>query len=433
MPFLSNQMHRRLLHFSLSLYLIATWCSMAGMEIFGWLTAVIVFTYFLRKPADETLRVSDFSTALPWKSCIALVIITALGIFINGTPQTDELFAIGSQRWVIVLFFLSLALSVSFPTLKSYRFFLGFVIILALYAIFQSLTGIDILRPGSHRAVQPLGLKSTIELWRSSGFFGSPLQYGYIAGFYACLCLAMALLTFARRKEFGWIFTGSVSAFILLTTSIITTFTRGAWIAMVVAFLFVAWTASKKIAACLVGVGAAVFTILFSTVDIFRMRVLTLFNSGYGSNSDRVFLWKANWEMFKDYPILGIGYQENEVRAGEYVARLGQPDAFTGHAHNNYLQMLAGTGITGFLTYMFIISFMLWLTWRLWKTLPQEMIWPRAIALGALGAQIHLHIGGFTEANFKTGTTNHNFMVVWALIVALTVLQKKGLLRSKAS
>jgi O-antigen ligase len=286
------------------------------------------------------------------------------------------------------------------------------------------------MRPGSHRAVQPLDFGPGISLWRTAGFFGSPLQYGYIAGQHVCLPLAMALLLWQNSKTKGWLFWGSVAAYCLVSISLITTFTRGAWLAMGVAHLTVAFIVARRLAGVLLGAGGAALAVMFLTVSTFRARVLTFFDPNYSSNSERWFLWKANFEMFKDYPILGIGYQENETRAGEYVARLGKPDAFTGHAHSNYIQMLAGTGITGFVTYLFLISFMLWLTWRLWKRLPQDLLWPRAIALAALGAQIQLHIGGFTECNFKAGATNHNFMVVWALVISLSVLEAKGLLRS---
>ena len=296
---------------------------------------------------------------------------------------------------------------------------------IAIYAIFQSVTGIDLLRPGEHRAVQPLEFGGENRLWRSAGVFGSPLAYAYIVGQHVCLPLAVMLLTFSKRHQHKMLFWTSLAAYVVITVSLFTTFTRGVWIAMTVAHLFVAWQASRKIAAAILVSGAAFVTAAFFSVETFRLRILSLFNAGYSSNSERVFLWRANWEMFKDYPILGIGYQENENRAGEYVARLGKPDAFTGHAHNNVIQMLSGTGITGLATWLFIVVFMLWLNWRLWKTLPADLLWPRAIALACLGAQITLHIGGMTECNFKAGATSHNLMIVWALVTSLSVLLAK--------
>ena len=415
-------LHRRILAVSLALYFVATWCSMAGMEIFGWLTFAITLTYVTRTEAE--IKPRDIAPNIPWKACLALLAITALGVAINAqNPEVLE--DIGAQRWIFLLATSSLAIATCPPGRKGYRFFLIFITITSCYAIFQSITGIDLTRPGSHRAVQPLdGMHAP---WRSAGWFGSPLQYGYIAGMHLCLPLAYVLLTHKKRDAFFW---GSLIAVTLGGVSILTTFTRGAWIAMACAWFVMALLAAPRIAAALAATGVAVVIAASSFSETFRARFASLADPNYSSNSERWFLWKANWEMFKDYPLLGIGYSENENRAKEYVARLGKPDAFTGHAHNNYLQFLSGTGLLGFATYMFIISFMLWLTWRLWKTLPREAVWPRAIALGALGAQIHLHIGGFTECNFKAGATNHNFMMVWALVIAMTVLAQKNKLKA---
>ena len=429
---MSAQLHRQILGISLALYIIATWTSMAGMEIFGWLTFLISVTYMARGATDEPLRFKDFNPAMPWKGCFLLLAITAIGLAVNGTAKTEYVQDFGSMRWMFLFFSSSFALAVKPPTLKGYRLFLICTSIIAIYAIFQSFTGIDLVRPGQHRAVQPLDDTLNHPLWRSAGLFGSPLAYAYIVGQHVCLPLAMLLLTFENRKKYGWLFWGSLAAYILICLSLITTFTRGVWIAMAVAHLFVALLVSRKVFAGILVAGAALMTALYAFVPIFQYRIGTLFHAGYQSNSDRVFIWKYNWEMFKDYPIFGIGYQENENRAGEYVTRMGHPDAFTGHAHNNVIQMLSGTGVTGLLAWLFIVGFMIWLNWRLWRNLPKELLWPRAIALGCLGAQITLHIGGMTECNFKAGATSHNLMLVWALVASMMVLLKKYPERLKA-
>ncbi|RYZ75175.1 MAG: O-antigen ligase domain-containing protein, partial [Proteobacteria bacterium] len=192
------------------------------------------------------------------------------------------------------------------------------------------------------------------------------------------------------------------------------------------------WLAAPRLALVLGGTGVAIVGVLLATFETFRTRLFSLFNFQYTSNSERIFLWRANLEMFRDYPILGVGNTENEARAKEYVTRLGNPEAFTGHAHNNYIQMLSGTGAVGFTLWMTLISYMLWLTWRLWKSIPADQIWMRAIALAVLGAQFHIHIGGFTEANFKALPTNHNLMIVWGLVVCLSVHQNLRIIRNQS-
>ncbi len=418
-------LHRRLIQISLSLYLVATWTSIAGMEIFGWLTFVLTMSYAFRKPADSPASLGELFSFLPWKAMLGLYLVTIVGIFVNGSPEADKVFIIGSQRWIILLISTSFALFLAPPTLRGYRLFLFVMAVVAGYAIFQSFTGIDLLRPGSHRAVQPLAVRQEISLWRSAGLFGSPMHYVYIVGQHVCLPLAVFFVFPKTAQRLRWI---SLAVFALTAASLITTYVRGGWIAMAAAYLVMAWLASRKIFLWVAASGAAAFTALFIGLVQFRERLLSLFDSKYTSNSDRLNLWKMNWEMFKDYPFLGIGWEENETRACEYVNCNAIPKPFTGHAHNNYIQALSGMGIVGFVSYMVFIGFFLWLTVRLWNRLPKELYWARALTLACLGAQVQLHIGGFTECNFKAGATNHNFMVVLGLVAAMSLMEAKGLI-----
>lgn len=425
-------LHLKAIGICLSLYLIATWCSMAGMEIFGWTTFALTMGYAYRTAHSSELRLRELVTSqLPWKTMIALYAIVLLGIFYPGTPDGEKLAMLGSHRWMFLLIGHSFALALFPPTLKGYRLFLIFTSVIAVYAVVQSFTGFDLLRfngPNPHRAVQPLDVRKEISLWRSAGLFGSPMGYVYIAGFHSCLALAVALVfpKSARRLRL-W----SILAFSLIAASLVTTYVRGAWISITIAVLAMTWLASRRFFIWAVGAGAMAFATLFVGLIQFRERFLSLFDAKYSSNTDRWNLIKTNWRMFLDHPVLGIGWEMNEVRSCEYVDCLAIPRPFTGHAHNNYMQALAGLGLTGFAAYMTFIGFFMWLTYRLWKRLPQDLYWARALVLAAFGAQIHLHVGGLTECNFKAGATNHNFMVILGLVASLSYLEKKGLLRTK--
>ena len=421
--------HEKTILVLISLYLVATWTSIAGMEIFGWATFIAAVTYAFRCPKISPATFSCIGEFLPWKTMIAIVLITIIGIFKNGHEGADELYAIGSQRWVFLLLSTSIALTLWPPTLKGYRFFLVVTGVIAVYGVFQSFTGIDLLRPGENRAVQGLDVKGPMKLWRTAGLFGSPMHYIYVVGQHACLPLAVAFLF---PKEQSALRKWSLFVFALIFASLMTTYVRGGWIAMGCAYLVMAYMVSRKVFAYVVGAGAVAAAGLFAALPGVRERVMQLFDMGYTSNSDRLLLWKANWIMFTEYPVWGVGYSENETLSGKYLTAMGFPNAFTGHAHNTYLQWLAGAGLTGFLAYMLFITFFLWLTVRLYRRLPVEAYWPRALTLAALGAQVHVHVGGFTEANFKAGVTNHNFMVTLAIVASLAALEAKGLIGQTA-
>ena len=436
--------HQRLIRTLLCLYLVATWTTMAGMELLGWSLFLVVSVYLFRETramrevgyklsVREILRPAEVFRYLPWPLLIAMLVLPTIGYLLNAQDMSHLVAAIGSQRWIFLWLGISLALILWPPTVRGYKFFVCLTAIVGLYAIVQSFTGIDLLRWGSERAVQRLPMTTKPQLWRSAGLWGSPMGYMYIVGMHACFILAFILVFFRHRREreAASLWMMSALAFPIVTFSVFTTYVRGGWISLGIAFFIMAFLVSRIFAGLLATAFSLVFIFLFFGLRSFNDRILSLFDPNYSSNSDRLILWKMNWLMFQEYPILGIGWDQNEDRAREYLTRMGLPEAFGGHAHNNYIQVLAGLGLTGFIVWFSIIVFMLWLNYRLWKKLPQDMYWPRVLALGCLGAQIHLHIGGLTECNFKAGATNQNFMVVWGLVLSLTVLHHSGLLVSR--
>jgi O-antigen ligase len=128
--------------------------------------------------------------------------------------------------------------------------------------------------------------------------------------------------------------------------------------------------------------------------------------------AEREGLWKANWEFFKLRPLTGLGFHRVSDFSGPYLLSLNptQRDVFAGHAHNNALEMLAGTGVLGFLA---------WLTWCGGLWLNGLRAFKRHIAgsgiAGLLAAWVTFHLNGITQVNFWDGKVQHTLMWVTAL------------------
>ncbi|HRK09239.1 MAG TPA: O-antigen ligase family protein [Pseudobdellovibrionaceae bacterium] len=417
-----NPRFLRATHVTFSLYLVATWTSMAGMEIFGWLSFLLASLGVALTPELRN-RLKDILQIYPWKMLSALVILTGLGLLINGTDQANAIYAFGSQRWVILLLSHTLLWTLFPPSQKWLMFSVGTQGVIAIYAITQAFTGIDLLR-GDNRAVQGVDGNWGIDVWRSAGFFGSPHQWAFAGGMFLALATAIFLHTQrARLSRHHRFLTGGAWIFLLLSQ--VTTFGRGAWIATLLTQTLMWSLMFPKRAKLFVAsiLGGAVTLIL--ALEPLRERAFRLLSFSQANNSDRLILWRANWEMFKENPVWGLGYLQNEVQAREWVTRIGHPDAFTGHAHNNYIQMLSGMGAPGFVLYLALIAYFYLMAWKLWREIPATHAGARALALASLGAQTQLHIGGFIECNFKTGVTNHNLMVIWSLTLALAIWQRR--------
>ena len=78
-------------------------------------------------------------------------------------------------------------------------------------------------------------------------------------------------------------------------------------------------------------------------------RVKSIADYNHPSNASRLYMWEVGWEMFKDHPLTGIA--DSHIR--EIYETYKKPE-FQGegvHLHNNFIMILATTGIFGFISY----------------------------------------------------------------------------------
>ena len=100
---------------------------------------------------------------------------------------------------------------------------------------------------------------------------------------------------------------------------------------------------------------------------------------GTGERPIRAQLFLYAWLMFMSSPLLGVGYGEFAWRAFELAAGLQEPfpSGLDRHGHNLFLQLLAETGMVGFLC--IAIPLVSWF-WRMpWRSLSSERCWSIAV------------------------------------------------------
>lgn len=210
-----------------------------------------------------------------------------------------------------------------------------------------------------------------------------------------------------KTKEIGFsrLFLGMVV--LIGGVTLFLTFSRTLWVALPIGiFVWLVWTLPRRW-----GVGLTVFSLLSIGIASQHPVIQARFDHGIGI-STRQELWKANLEFFKLRPLLGVGWRQNQELSGIYFDYLRPGvEYFQGHAHNNFLDTLAGTGILG------TLSWLAWCIASIW------ILWPSAkrshgFARGLVCAWLVFHINGLTQLNFWEGKVTHQAvsMVAWSLL-----------------
>lgn len=404
------------------LYATSTMVSMAGMEIFGWSCALgsILFIVFKRSSLDNVWR----QVRLPVDSALLLLfVIVVLGALFKAPEGISKVDIIGNGRWILLFMFMRAALALTWSDRFArhiFIFLMGLITVISVYAVWQYFYGIDLIR-GTRHLLEPKDYRNGQPIYRAEGMFGSSMTFGNSIAL--TWCFPVAWLLYGNRKT--WMYKLAAVSSLMGILAIFATMTRGVWMSACAALVVMSAKARRRGIILLVGLAALFFVISTVFLPELSGRLQSIGDVNHGSNSARFQIWRGNFEIFKENPLLGIGYGVNEEVLENYYPRIGIVDGPRGHAHNTFLQFLSGTGILGFLCFVFFTLYFLRLAWRLIgkirDQLDTETEWLQIFVAGALGAQIAMIVGGLTECNFKDAEVNHHFLLILAVLATIYV------------
>jgi O-antigen ligase len=202
---------------------------------------------------------------------------------------------------------------------------------------------------------------------------------------------------------------GPILAFAAVTMAF--TFSRALWVAVPIGILVWllltlrsrwSWVAMGAVVLALVG------ALQFSTVS------RRVFN--HMGIKHREELWATNWEFFKERPLTGIGWRHNEELGAYYqMMKNHTQDVFTGHAHDNLLDMLGSAGLIGAVAWVFYCGVIFWILIPLIRQRD-----PRGFAVGLFCAWVVFQLNGITQVNFWEGKVEHQmaWAIAWSLLFA---------------
>jgi O-antigen ligase len=202
---------------------------------------------------------------------------------------------------------------------------------------------------------------------------------------------------------------------------------RSAWLGVIAALFLCTFLLSFRLWARTSAFMLVLAVVLWFTVPVVQQRLTPLTNWQTDvSFRVRVSLWRESLEIFKQKPLFGVGIRNFPHH---YIAEaLGQGHAAIDHAHSNYMQMLATTGLVGSTAYLYL-WFCVFSTAirRLPLSKGRSKIEPfyckaqnwteeTGIDLGILAGVVSVLVSGIFEYNFGTASVR---MAQWFFIAML--------------
>jgi len=323
----------------------------------------------------------------------------------------------------------------------------GIVLLILLAGVSQALLGIY----QFFGRVGPEGFLLFDRFLRAYGTFEQPNPYGGYLGLVLPLAYSLSLGTQGYEARH----TGSAPYFlsftpyllvplaatglVLMLVAMLMTWSRGAWLGFVAAFVVMNVVRSRRAAALF-----ALALILLSFVivmgglqllpEALTQRFLDFlpFLGGVDLHAievtpanfavvERLAHWQAGWDMFSEHPWLGVGIGNYEPVYPAYA--LPRWDEPLGHAHNYYLNIAAETGLVGLSAYLILWAAVFWQAWRAVRR--TSGYW-QGVAVGILGILTHLAVHNFFDNLYVHGMYLHIAILLGLIFVASPVRQSSN-------
>lgn len=390
------------MNFILWFFWLSLFVSQSAMDAGATLLFIAALVTIYRE--RKTVGTADFQTGFGWLF-LAWIAIVFAGLFFVAPTEAPRWKSLLEYRWMLEWTLWVFLLKRHLPRPSQLGWILGPPLVVALYGLASYILGYSPIHGAD------------IPVTRAEGLFQSSMPFAHTFGPLTALVFGWTLNAWRDRAPSKKLLTIAAG---LLGLTIVLSLTRGVWMGLgLAAILMPPWLEKRRgvlLSAVILALGLGAVT----GVPSLRARALQSFDPARSYDTERVEIWKANLAMFRDSPVIGIGWNENGRRLREYFDRAGLPaQQFQGHAHSQYFQALSGTGALGLLCYLLFTGGMLVVTTIALRRSLREDWWVRGALLGAWGAQIVFIVGGLTEANFSIAKNRYMYLFLTAAILAL--------------
>jgi len=400
---------------------IAHLTSLGVMEMCGFVLFATGTLLFMREAMRDPAGALGRMRAGAVAPIAGYTVFSLLSIGLMLSQADDQIEALRELKWVLYFF----AFLYSFERVwnNSWRRFIPVlattVSLMGLFALGQFVKGWEWPRPES--VLAPWG-----HYFRVTGFFNTPQSFAGNLGMATFFLLGYGLAgsVGASRVTQKLPLHLAVSA-VMGALGVVLTLTRSAWFAgATIAVLALgrfkkSWGALALLALmCLSG-------LTVYSGSVFSDRLSGEVDLNIQSIEIRQELWSANWRMFSEYPILGVGPGQNVKQLENYYDNGAVEYAIIDRAHNNILEHLAGQGIFAAIFYLIFSGYFIWIAY--WLSRQQSFgDFARGIGSGSLFAQIYFQALGLVDSNFFDQEVKNAVVYLWALTAAVFGRVKYG-------
>ncbi len=259
---------------------------------------------------------------------------------------------------------------------------------------------------------------------RITGGFDNPNVYAE----YLLILLPLAFLLFLTCTT-GKGRLASAIALLILSVCMVYTWSRGAWLGLLVAFLFFLLAAYKYAPIGFLGLGLA-----FPLVSVFipqsvTERFMSIGNLADSSISYRLSVWKGLLHMLNEteWSGTGVGYA---AFSSVYPAFAYGGSAYVRHAHNWYLQTVAEIGLGGLLALLAVLFLFAQMCFEYLSTPDTE--YGKLLTVTGLSSVFGLMVMGLTDHIWYDYRIFLSFWIMVALVSAYIRIRSEEKERSMA-
>ncbi|HEV7231950.1 MAG TPA: O-antigen ligase family protein [Bacteroidia bacterium] len=285
------------------------------------------------------------------------------------------------------------------------------------------------------------GFKEDPAHWVMTPFFNDHTAYGALLAMFFPL-----IVSFIFNKSFRpGLRIVSVMLFFIFTVALIFSYTRAAWVSLLVALLlFLIYKLRIGIRAFVIGVSVVAILLSMMWTDLVMKleknrqdsssnlteHVQSISNiSTDASNLERINRWNSALRMFRQRPVLGWGpgtysFQYAPFQLSSERTTISTNAGDKGNAHSEYIGPLCESGIPGAVSFIAILVCVIWTGSRLYHRLPKGDL--RGTTLAVLLGLVTYFVHGGLNNFLDTDKASVPFWGFIAILVAADVYHKNG-------